>query len=290
MEAAVQKTETKTNLGEFFSKEKAVAPAKEAKAEQAETKPKAEEKKAEAKAEVKTEKGEVKDEKQKEQQKEKELLKTEAKPDAKKEEKPSVNWEDDSNPYKKRYQDTASWGNGINQELKALQKQNEIINKKLDGTYDPEKDKPPTISPDQERANAETEGRVRSSKAAAYKQYGKEKVDGMLGEFYAKHGQDPWMMNRVMNAELPAIEVMDIMAEQAFKAKYGNDPDAIYKSIRKEAEESMRAEIEAAVRKEWDEKITQKEKQPSGLSEVKGAANAKDRPYIQPGLEQLFAK
>ncbi len=283
-------TETPT-LGTVFNKEVS-APAKEptvaAKADTP-SEAKAEAPKEAVKPEVKGEPDAKKDQKETGKE-EKGVLAPAA--ETKKEEPPSANWEDDSNPYKKRYAETSKYSNMEHERNVKLERHLEIIQKKLDGTYDPEKDNPTvTVSPDQIKENAELEGRLNASLAvAAEKLGGEEKVNKMIADFSAKYKDNPQVIGRVRLSKAPALEIIKIIKENEFVKKYGDDPDLLRENIRKEYETEMEARIREQVTKEFNDRVSLKEKQPSGLSEVKGAGATKEAPVLENSLANIFRK
>ena len=136
-------------------------------------------------------------------------VKPEVKAEAKAEEKPpeaeekkkedtaKFDWESDSNPYKKRYADTQAW---TMREQQNHARQMEIINKKLDGTYDPAQDEPKAPTPEETAILGERLGRVGSSLEAAYEIHGKETVDTTMAEFTRLYDNDVPVQNRIFSS------------------------------------------------------------------------------------------
>ena len=206
----------------------------------------------------------------------------------------TTNWDDESNPWKKkvsdlekRQKDTFNWGNqahqraiALEQNFQRLSQQLEITNKKLDGTYDPVKDvipEPPQPTVQDVANLAATHARVHSSKAAAYRQFGQEKVDPLIDEFNAVFGQDPIIQQRVLLSDMPVFEAMAAINGYHFVQKYGNDPEAIINAIKKQViDEEM-----PKLRKEEEEKLRRKEDKRNSLPRT--LANAKGDSTIPTG-------
>lgn len=220
----------------------------------------------------------------------------EVKPEVKTEEKPV--WESDDNTYKKRYFDTQKWANKINQENLDIKRQNEslqqqfsIINKKLDGTYNPEVDdiRPPdpTVIAD----TADTAGRIKASRSMAVSQYGEEYLQKMLFSPDAPFRQieaNPVIQMRVLSSDTPVLEALKIVKEKEFFDKWGYDPETIQKKMW----ESAKAELKEEVLKELKGKISLQEGQPTGIGSARSAAVGAT-PANQDGfkpLEQIFSK
>jgi len=200
---------------------------------------------------------------------------------------PSTNWDSDDNPYKKQVTDTRSWANELNKELLQLKKGQDILGKKMDGTYDPDAESAAeAISPEA----LVLQGKVAASEKLVRKSLGNEYVDKTLAEFDATFGQDRGIQARVLGSDAPVAEAIAIMQEREFQAKYGSDPESIRNAIRKEVE----AELRTSIAKEESEKISKrlqrKEDQPTGLSEVRGSGShdGGSKPSGPPPLAELF--
>lgn len=233
--------------------------------------------------EVKEEKTEEKAEEVKPEEAQAEDVQPEAKPD----EKPS--WEADDNPYKKRHADAAKWANQTHQQNLALQKQLDIINKKLDGTYDPEAEaKANQVPPEAIAQTSETVGRIVSSREAAYEIHGKDKVNALLfaeGAPFKQIENLPQVEHRVLNSPSPVLEAMKIVEEYAFYQKWGATPKAIEDNIKKAYEK----EIEDRVTKKILEKVSMKEGQPHGISAARGIVSGSTQtPTQTPPLAEIF--
>lgn len=204
---------------------------------------------------------------------------------------PPANWESEENPYRKRYYDTARWATTVNQLNAELRRQLEIINKKLDGTYDPEKDAPPAPSPEVLRASAEQAGRARASLQAAYQTYGKEKVDAWLTKFHEVFGEDPFVQARILASDMPVFEAINAVKGYEFFARYGSDPDAIAQKIRAEVEQELAARQQQEQAKKLAERASLAEKQPKTLAKVKGSSVPAEAPATErKSLGEIFQK
>jgi len=191
--------------------------------------------------------------------------------------KPTVDWNSADNPYLKQYRDTASYATRVNQQNKDLARQMEIINKKLDGTYDPEQDKPLEPSSDELVAQAEIKGKVSASQAVAEERYGAEAVQKLILDEHSPYARleasDPTIGPRVMASNAPILEAMAVLNEHVFFSKYGRDPEGIKKAITKEVLDVEREKIRAEVTKDVMARIAQKNDQVVGLGDVRGAAS-----------------
>jgi hypothetical protein len=192
-------------------------------------------------------------------------------------EKPAINWDADDNPYKKRYADTAQWATTINQKLAALSKSQDIVGKKIDGTYDPVVDDVPAPSPDEIATNATLAGKVEASEALAKEfydgKYGQGYVDRTLNEFNAEFGRNSAIQGRVLSSPAPIVEAIKVMRERTFYAEYGNDPDAITKTIREKLEKELRPKIAEEEAKRLSDRLTKRDETPTGLAGARGTGD-----------------
>lgn len=150
-----------------------------------------------------------------------------------------------------------------------LQKQMEIINKKLDGTYDAAAEaKAQEISPQVISQTSEMAGKIVASREAAFEIYGKDNVEKTLwvesAPFRAIEN-DPMVQARVMSSMSPVLEAMKCVEEYAFYSKWGKSPKVIEENIKKAYEK----EIEDRVTKKILEKMNLKEKQVTGIGEAR---------------------
>lgn len=118
-------------------------------------------------------------------------------------------------------------------QVEAMAEENRILKEKADGTY--QKPKDPT--PEQIRAKAEFDGRESASRSVAFEKYGKDvvrarvygvdengKLLGEPSEYEVLVKGKPWLQERVMRSQQPAMEAMRVLEQEAFIATYGDDP------------------------------------------------------------------
>jgi len=201
-----------------------------------------------------------------------------------KDEKPSPQeediWEREENPYKKRFRDTAAWANRVHQETLDLKKQIEMINKKLDGTYDYEAEEEQEVPPEAIQAQAKIEGKIEASNLAAIKEYGEEYVNKMIWaedapfrELYA----DPVIAMEVDTSPAPVLKAIEILQREEFHKKYGKDPQTIRQKITEEIEK----ELSDKITKKILEKFNLKENQVKGLGNIRGSEVLEEEEKIE---------
>lgn len=206
--------------------------------------------------------------------------------------KSGIDWDADDNIYKgkakeyetkvaeyeKRLKDTRDWASQQSQRSANLERQLNIINKKLDGTYSEADEISATPPPHVIAQDSEIVGRIAASREAAIDKYGQETVYKQLFAEDAPFRQiavDPGIQARVINSSTPVLEAMKVVKEYNFQQKWGKDPDAIENKIR----ESMKNEIRDEVLKELKSKMSLKDLQPQGI----GDARAITQNSIPPG-------
>lgn len=120
-------------------------------------------------------------------------------------------------------------------QMSQIAEENKILKAKLDGTYE----EPQGPTPEQISARAAFEGRELASRDIANQRYGEEKV---FDRIYAKDselrqllGEQPWVESRIAMSPQPTLEAWNILEEQSFKSKYGNDPSEWKAKILKES-------------------------------------------------------
>lgn len=211
------------------------------------------------------------------------------KPPEKKTELPAgPNWDSDDNPYRaratqleKQYTDTRNWATQINQQNTDLQRQLEVIGKKIDGTYDPDADVAPQPSPDQIQSQGELVGKVRASIAVAEQMYGKDEVHKLLfadgAPYRVLEDSEPSVRARVLGAAAPALEAMRVLKEREFAAKYGNDPEAAKAKIREEAKAEWEKNIDALVDAKIKERLKAKTETAPSLGATRGAGTPDEK-------------
>ena len=234
--------------------------------------------------------------------------KSEVKPDG-------PNWDDDNNPWKvkasefeKRYKDTHRWGNEVNQKFldsqrqqQALASQLQRLEKKFDGTYDPQRDEPPPPNPEAIRTWGTVEGKAQASFAGAIRsrvQFGgksqqeaHDEVMQALEQYAQIFGQDRGVQERILLSDHPVESAIEAVRAHAFAQKYGSDPDAILKKARAEWEANELPAHEARWRAEH---LSNNKPEPKGIGKVQGSSGAMDSQIAKDNkgrpkpLSQLF--
>ena len=221
----------------------------------------------------------------------KETVKAETQPDSK------PNWDDEENPWKKkagefdqRYRDTHKWGNQLNQALLETQRQMQVLQKKFDGTYDPQVDEPAPPDPVAIRQWGEITGKAEASLEACYEAYGQDNVVAKLNRYREVFGQDLDTQQRILRSNHPVKAALDAVDAYDFTVKYGPNPSAIV--------QKMRAEIEAELTPKITERITKElaksKSEPKGIGGIQGGSGAEDKAVSrsnagrQKSLGQLF--
>ena len=208
----------------------------------------------------------------------------ETKPEPKPEEKPKE--EAKTEDWEKRYKDTQKHVEKVGLEVKQLkaekaalevEKQAQAdqlkrIEAKLDGTYDPAQEVKNTPSPEQLTKHAETMGRLKASFAAAADKFGKEQVVSRIfaeeAPYQVLEKERPWVSARVMGADSPVLEALQVLDEEEFFKTYGRDP--------KQIREKLEAELLPKVRKELLAELKSKPGQPvQGLGDVRTGGEGK---------------
>ena len=213
--------------------------------------------------------------------------------EAKKEEAPKFDWESADNPYKKRYTDTRDWSTRVNQENAEFKRQLGVINKKLDGTYDPAKDEPAPVAPEVREQWAELAGKSKASKIAAYSISefgGQEAVDKGIQEWDARFKDNQAAQMRLLSSDAPVVEALKMLKEVHWIEKHGADPDKIEASIRKQVETELTTKITEEVTKQIMGRLKKQEGAAQTLTEVRGAG--KEAPPVNNGptpLTSIFA-
>ena len=205
--------------------------------------------------------------------------------------KPSFDWESDDNPYKKQYKDTRDWATSVNREKAELTRQVGLINKKLDGTYDPETDEPKTPSQQDLTQGAEIAGKIKASRRVASEIYGEENIKKLIFDENAPFRRienDPYVAARVLSADAPVLEAMKILEERAFYAKWGNNPSEIETSIRKKAEEELTQQLTEKITKQVMDRFSLKERQSPGLGDARASEGNKSTTTGPPSLTSIF--
>ena len=190
----------------------------------------------------------------------------------------SKNWDTDDNPHKQRAEDLAKrekaardWATQINQQYMAQKRELEIINKKLDGTYDPQVDEP-RIDPEQVLKHARAQGAVQASIAAVVDKLGDVKTRAELDRFNQLFDANESIQHRVLNAASPMAEAIKVLNEWDITQKYGStDVNVLVEKIKAEAVAEMRETIRKEEHQKIMDGIAMKNKTPNGVREMRQA-------------------
>lgn len=198
---------------------------------------------------------------------------------------PAPAWDSEDNPYKAKVtalevqqKNTRDWTTRVNNENAQMKRAIEILQKKVDGTYDPDTDDA-TVgqpSPEELEAQARYKGKVDASLANAVRQHGQEQVDQLLlapDSPWVTLEQDPINDARVRHAESPADEAIQIIREVAFFTKYGRDPDAIVAKIREEFATETQAAADKAAEAKWQARAAKSSGQVTGVNNARGSSD-----------------
>lgn len=205
-------------------------------------------------------------------------------------------WDSDDNPHKKRADELAKrekaardWATQINQQYVNQQRELAIINKKLDGTYDPAIDDPRGPDPQQILSEAQIAGKVQASEVAARERYG-EKFDPEIQRFHELFTDNPIVQQRVLSSRAPMLEAMAVLKEWDIAQKYGStDVDTIISKIRAETESELREKIRKEEHQKILDSIAMRGKTPSGLKDVRAAnTNESQKPAGARPLSSFF--
>lgn len=201
-----------------------------------------------------------------------------SKVEAKAEPEKKLDWDSDDNPHKKRADEIAKrekaardWATQINQRYINQQRELEIINKKLDGTYDPTVDEP-KIDPQQVLSHARTQGAVQASIAAVTEKLGEEKTKAELDRFNQLFDDNDLIQKRVLNSPSPMAEAMQVLAEYDVTQKYGSrDVKVLIEKIKAEAVVELREQIRKEEHQKILDGIAMKNKTPNGNRDMRRA-------------------
>jgi len=202
---------------------------------------------------------------------------------AKEAEEAKKKWENDENPFFKRYRDTsASWQKEhqeklqLQQAVTQMQQEMGVMRKIADGTYDPEVDDPAKhITPEAIASQALTVGKALSSKAAMIEQHGSEVVEQKLAQFHEHFGGNQMVQALVLNSDSPVHEAFRVMERLEFETKYGSSPADWHKNIRAEAEKELREKLKAEITEDLMGRADKKNNTPRGLSSPRGSNGLK---------------
>ena len=173
-----------------------------------------------------------------------------------------------------------------------MQRQMEVLNAKLDGTYDPSVHDPKPVDPESIRMWGSIEGRAQASYAAHSSRLGEDNVIKALEKYASIFGQDRSVQERVLVAADPIKAAMDAVDSYEFFQQYGADIPGIVNKIRQQVE----TELEAKVAKKLQSKLVSKDSEPRGIGRVQGSSGAEDQEVTrsnagrQRSLEDIFGR
>lgn len=205
-------------------------------------------------------------------------------------------WDSDDNPYRKqasdaeqrlaetnqRLQQTRNFASEVNNANRTLRRQMERLEKKIDGTYDPEEEKrldaeeqrtaaSQAPTPEEAAHDAELRGATRASLHMAYETHGKEKVDAEIREFDQLFQRNPLMMHRVTSSRQPIQESMKILNEFRMAKKYGTaDMTELIAKVKEEAIAEATPGLVEKITKEIMDKLSLKDKETQGIRSIRG--------------------
>ena len=193
-------------------------------------------------------------------------------------------WDTEKETLLKQLKDTRDYATRVNRENLDTKRQLEIVNKKLDGTYDPDKDdvKPP--APEEILSTGEKVGAARASLRAAVDRYGEETVEKELNEFHKVFEQNELIQRRVVNSSAPTLEAMEVMKELRFynavTEKYGKDPDKWISNIRAALKEEVRQETREEESQKLIARLEKKDKEVAGIGGARGSSGIRDEKVV----------
>lgn len=192
--------------------------------------------------------------------------------------KPTVDWDAEDNPYKqkfatieKQYNDTRAWARNEGAQRQKLQQQLDIINKKLDGTWDPAVDE---IKPDPQAVilEAEAKGKMAGSLDAAYRQYGKETVDKDIARYNELFAENPYIQSQVWNSPAPVFAALKTLRDFDIAEKYKtSDVSELIEKVKTEARTELEKELTEKITKQLMDGIAMKGKAPTGITGARAA-------------------
>lgn len=218
-------------------------------------------------------------------------------PEPAKEEQPKTStWDSDENPYRRQAGEAAerlstveqqlintrNWATAVNQRNKLQERQLQRMEKKIDGSYDPEEDRrleaeeqrlaeTGGVSPEQAAAEAELKGATAASLHMAYEQQGKEKTNAEIREFDQLFQRNPVIMQRVVTSRRPIQEAMKVLGEFRTAQKYGtSDMMELIGKVKEEAIAEATPALVEKITKEIMGKLSLKDKETTGIRSVRG--------------------
>lgn len=128
-------------------------------------------------------------------------------------------------------------------QMQTLAEENKVLKAKIEGTYE----EPQGPTPEEIRARAEFEGRELASRELAATKYGADKVEERIyapgSELRQLLTEQPWQQARIARSAQPTLEAWNILEEQTFRARYGNDPSQWAAKIIESAKPALLEEL-----------------------------------------------
>ncbi len=205
----------------------------------------------------------------------------------KEEQAQTANWDSEENPYRQeaarlqeRIVGANRWSNEVHKQNLELRRSLERLEKKIDGTFDPEEERRADLeaeraaqgSPEDAAQLAELRGATVASLHMAYETMGKEKTDAAVREFDSLFQNNPLVMQRVTASRRPVQEALKILSEFKIAQKYGTqDLTQMIEKIREEAIAQAMPALTEKITKEIMGKLDLKNKENGGLKHLRGS-------------------
>ncbi len=182
-------------------------------------------------------------------------------------------------PNVKRLRDTQNWATDLNKQVQEQNRQMAIMAKKIDGTFDEEKDDPKQTVEQIETA-AEVRGRTRASRETAVGKFGEDKTTEDLQKFHDIFGQDRHIQASIIEQDMPALEAIKMVRRHEFFEEFGYEPDEIIEKVRVK----VRVEETDKIREEEVAKLADRIKGKKG--EAVGLAGLSSKGGTTPSTEK----
>ena len=204
----------------------------------------------------------------------------------KEEQAQTANWDSEENPYRQeaarlqeRIVGANRWSNEVHKQNLELRRSLERLEKKIDGTFDPEEEQRAEAaeraaqgSPEDAAQLAELRGATVASLHMAYETMGREKTDAAVREFDSLFQNNPLVMQRVTASRRPVQEALKILSEFKIAQKYGTqDLTQMIEKIREEAVAQAMPALTEKITKEIMGKLDLKNKENGGLKHLRGS-------------------
>lgn len=211
-----------------------------------------------------------------------------AKEEPKKDVKPEVKKDEPKkeDPSVKRLRDTQSYATDLNKKVLEQDRQIMILNKKIEGTYDEDKDEPKATL-EQIEEDAAVKGRAIASHEAAISQFGEEKVAEDLQKFNDIFAGDTHVQASVRAKSQPVMEAIKLVRRHEFFEEFGQVPAEIVEKIRTK----VRAEETEKIREEEAAKLAArvkgKKEEATGLAGLSSKGGVTESTEKAPGPAPL---